>query len=895
MATGHTRFPISLKLSLLAGIPVVGALLLSFMLIQAAQRASRSAASLGTVEDLARLTSHISGVIHTLQAERAATALALANAQTQADAIAAPRAQVDARLSELEAFMSARDAASLPRRLARDLGGARRALTQLGTIRQSVDSKQAKIVETLNYFGQIDQELISATAGLTQLSDDGELLRTITLLVSTLEVKERASQQHAVLANVFAAGEFPPGLFRSLVTLVTEEEIYTRVLRAYANDEQMRLFDRAGTDPSISEASSMRAKALEVMDGESWGVSATDWYAKQNVRIERLRALDQDLNSQVKRVALAKVAEARRSVRTSLGVSAAVLLVSLLIAAMIGRSVRRGVASLTLAATEVRERKDFSVRAKRVSSDEVADLADVFNEMVAGIQERDVAIADHQKNLEQLVQRRTQELAQRNTEMRVVLDTVEQGLVTLDMDGQPGVERSAAFKRWFPDQSGGQRFEDLLAPQDETARQWLRLGWESIVEDVLPLELALEQMPKRLERDSLQFALSYRPIFQEDKLASVLLIVTDITAELSRIRREAEQREFLAVFERVTKDKCGFIEFFNEASAMTDELATNPPQDDVLLLRRVHTLKGNAGMFGLGSVAELCHSLETRAAEAGIAAMREALPSLVNEWATFARRVVPLIGIEADDIVEIEYEELEDIAEKARNKRPHVELVAAIERLRYEPVRQRLRRLAEQAQALARRLGRGELEVTTEANGVRLPAARFADFWSNFIHVIRNAVDHGIEPTAERLALGKPERGHLTITTVERDGKLQLDIKDDGRGIDWQKIRAKAQSLGLPHDSDADLARALFADGVTTASIATQTSGRGVGMGAVHLACAALGGELRISSKLGAGTRFTFILPVFGPQGDVTNRAEAGIRPSLRAPISLRPFSTPPA
>ena len=894
MALRPARVPISLKLILLIGIPIVGAMVLSFILLQNAQRVARSTEALGTVEDLAQLTGHISGLVHALEAERVTTALALATKDNPPEQLATYRKDTDRELAGIGAFMSQRNVASLPSRLARDLGGALDELKQLSETRGKADSKQLKIGDALTYYNPINQELISATAGLTQLSNDGELLRAITLLVSTLEVKERASQEHAVLSNVFAEGEFQPGLFRSLVTLVTEQEIYSRVLRSNATDSQIAAYEAALQDPAIAEATAMRKKALEATDNDALDIPAASWYTKQNAKIDSLRKLEQDLNGEVKRVAMAKVAETRRSVRTSLGVSAAVLVFSLLIASMIGRGVRRSVASLTRAATEVRERKDYGVRAKRVSSDEMADLGDAFNEMLAGIQERDLALAEHQRNLEQLVQQRTQELARRNTEMRVVLDTVEQGLVTLDMNGQLGEERSAAFLRWFPEPETSTGFESTLVPHDRRLQLQFRLSWEAVVEDMLPLELTLDQMPKRMEVKDRQFALDYRPIFQEGKLQSVLLIITDISAELARIRHEAEQREFLAVFERVMKDRIGFVEFFNEASALADELATQPPGDDALLLRRVHTLKGNAGIFGLGSVADICHALETKAAEAGICAMREALPLLVESWTAFAERIVPIIGTDQDDIIEIDYSELDAIAASLRKGEPHPAILAAVERLKFEPTKDRLTRIAEQAQSLAKRLGRDNLEVAVDAPNVRLPAERFSRFWSVFIHVVRNSVDHGLESPADRIALGKLEHGRLTLRASEQPNQVTIDVLDDGRGIDWDTIRERAQKLGLAHQTQQDLVRAIFADGVSSASVVTQTSGRGVGMGAVHDACKALGGTIQLASVPGKGTKITFVIPILGDGSKIAESAGRhwGSRPSLEPPTSVRPHSS---
>ncbi|HEU4533412.1 MAG TPA: ATP-binding protein, partial [Polyangiaceae bacterium] len=89
-----------------------------------------------------------------------------------------------------------------------------------------------------------------------------------------------------------------------------------------------------------------------------------------------------------------------------------------------------------------------------------------------------------------------------------------------------------------------------------------------------------------------------------------------------------------------------------------------------------------------------------------------------------------------------------------------------------------------------------------------------------------------------------------------------LEVADDGRGVDWARVAAKAADLGLPFETEAERVAALFADGLSTKDVATEVSGRGVGLAAVWAACKALGGRARVDSWPGAGTRVGFDFPV---------------------------------
>src|SRR6185436_2565634 len=123
-----------------------------------------------------------------------------------------------------------------------------------------------------------------------------------------------------------------------------------------------------------------------------------------------------------------------------------------------------------------------------------------------------------------------------------------------------------------------------------------------------------------------------------------------------------------------------------------------------------------------------------------------------------------------------------------------------------------LERVSEQAQRIAKRLSKG-VRLELNDNDLRLEASRWATFWSSFVHLIRNAVDHGLESREERRAAGKPELGKLEITTRLQSGKFIIEIADDGRGINWRAIAERAQAAGIPHSTHEELMEAVFTDG----------------------------------------------------------------------------------
>jgi len=163
--------------------------------------------------------------------------------------------------------------------------------------------------------------------------------------------------------------------------------------------------------------------------------------------------------------------------------------------------------------------------------------------------------------------------------------------------------------------------------------------------------------------------------------------------------------------------------------------------------------------------------------------------------------------------------------------------------------------------SVAQRLGK-TVDVKTDASErLRVPAGLRA-FWPAAIHLLRNAVDHGIEDGALRVGKNKDPVGRVTISAARRGDTFVLNVEDDGAGINWEALRKKATELGLPHRTEDDLVEALFADGVTTRDEATDVSGRGVGMAAVRAAVDEQHGRIEVRSVKGAGTRFTVTFPI---------------------------------
>jgi signal transduction histidine kinase len=489
------------------------------------------------------------------------------------------------------------------------------------------------------------------------------------------------------------------------------------------------------------------------------------------------------------------------------------------------------------------------------------------------------------EQLEGRVRERTHELAARSRDMRLVLDNVGQALLTIDSRGLLANERSATVDRWFGPYEGPLHFVEYIARVDAAFAEEFALGYDALVADVLPREVCLRQLPRRLRNGARELSCTYFPLLEGDTLVGLLVVIDDVTEKVARDRDVAEQSELIALFQGLMRDRSGYLAFIEETHHIVDRLA-HQPLDDVETRELLHTVKGTASVMGANVIAQLCHQAEDEIADAGEA--KATVASLWARWCDIMEGMSAVIKEHGQGAIEVSIEELERLSEDVRRGASSEGILGQLALWQLEPIERPLARLRQHAHALANRLGKGPITVTVEPLDLRLDFKRFGGFWTALIHVVRNAIDHGLEPVAEREAEGKPPEGQLVLRARYDERHLTIEISDDGRGIDWERARALAASWGLPHDRPEDVLRALLQPGFSTRSQIDMVSGRGVGMSAIHEQVKKLGGTIALESSPGLGTRWSFSFP----RSVAHERHAAGPTTSKTCSIAPRPLAT---
>lgn len=348
----------------------------------------------------------------------------------------------------------------------------------------------------------------------------------------------------------------------------------------------------------------------------------------------------------------------------------------------------------------------------------------------------------------------------------------------------------------------------------------------------------------------------------------VLLHAVDVThkARERRVARErleraeVESREWAAISDVVSSNARAFLEYYRDAEQLVKRIVDpKTPLGD--LRRDLHTLKGNSGLFGIERLFTLCHSIEENLSVGDEPRLGQRdRNAIVSTWTVLADRLKFVVRAVESEALEVRPEDIEAYTGAVESGASREQLCARVESWLGERVQRRLEWLGSQVESVAHRLNKPVPRVVIDCDDeLRLEAETWRSFWSAAVHLVSNAVDHGLESSVERMAAGKPQTGRIALVARAEDGGFVLSLSDDGRGICEASVRRAAQQKYPDIDlSDATLVELLCFDGVSTKVSVTQTSGRGVGMSAVLEAAAERGGTFEVESVPEEGTTFTF-------------------------------------
>jgi signal transduction histidine kinase/HAMP domain-containing protein len=497
---------------------------------------------------------------------------------------------------------------------------------------------------------------------------------------------------------------------------------------------------------------------------------------------------------------------------------------------------------------------NLDARVQVRSRDELGALGTTLNEMIEGLNERSQLIV------------RGRVIEARNAENRKYLDTIQEGLLLVDRDLVVGEQYSRFLEKILDARPiAGRSILDLLFPRAESQgaereelRRFLDVLFTNTTAD-MDMIMTLNPIHDRalaLKGDgSREIVLDarYHRIVQDGVIQNVMVILEDRTGLIQAQRELAEEKErseeelvHIAAILKAGPET--FKDFADQAETAVDQLTTDRSRLGARetadrLFRGMHSLKGAARYLEFGRIAHVTHEIE-----AIVASCRDQSREPGPEEARRLDALTASVRAEVGSIRQLAERFQRFAVSDTSAEKQYRELVISLKKM---------------ASEIASGLNKS---VCLRAFGVLTDAGLIKKLRDPLIHLIRNAVDHGLEEELERIAAGKEKTGQISIVAARRDGSWMVRVTDDGRGIDFERVRQKAVTTGLLPEtakavSRAELLSFLFSPRFSLAAKQTEISGRGVGLDAVQDVVQALGGRIFVASRLGEETSFTLRIP----------------------------------
>ena len=506
----------------------------------------------------------------------------------------------------------------------------------------------------------------------------------------------------------------------------------------------------------------------------------------------------------------------------------------------------------------------------------VSSVARSLVTTIKSIRMREV-IEEQNRNLEAKVEERTAELRQKNNDIANMMANMHQGLFTITEGGLIHPEYAAYLEQIFEtDRIADRNFADLLFSNTTAGSDAVdqnKTGVDAIVgEDEMMYDFnshcLMTEMNIQMEdgREKI-LELDWDPIINEDDEVDKLMVTVRDVTELKALEAEAEgqKRELAIIGEILAVDAAKFADFVKTSEDFLAEcrglIEANDDKDlDVIanLFRSMHTVKGNARTYGLSQVTDIVHEVEStyddlRKNEDVVWNKEQLLEELsgaediIGKYAFVFREKLgrdgeASSGISLDPVrVSAWLDSINELTKESLDENVKgvvSEAYSMLLSMEAKPLDEVISDVIESANSLADQLGKGKPNIEIDNAGILVKSEAHSTLNNIFMHVFRNAMDHGIEGIEERKEKGKNESGTISLD-VSFDGDLaNLAVRDDGRGIAISRIYKMAIEKGIYAESDpkpsaSEIANLIFSSGFSTADEVTDVSGRGVGMDAV--------------------------------------------------------------
>lgn len=508
---------------------------------------------------------------------------------------------------------------------------------------------------------------------------------------------------------------------------------------------------------------------------------------------------------------------------------------------------------------------------------------------IRDLQDAKAKLEDYSKNLEQMVEERTAEVRTANRMLNAIMNSLGQGFVVFDQKGICSTiftRACAEILEGVPAHRPIWEVLSLKGPEHEQFKKWMM----AVFAEVLPFDSLADLAPNLYAHSKgHHITLTFYPIRADDgAITNLVMVATDRTREHEAEQALAKEQQYIQMVLKVIKSRDQFGLFLASARNLIEQLKTEIATrahdfDFGAAFRTLHTLEGEAGLFSAAALRQSsrdCQEVlepfkngdQVNPTEV-LAQLRNKVTELEGALAEFLvqnRELLEVLKVGGTRNVEVSLSKLLQFAQLLAQKSAPAELIERYsEDLLKQPLALYLRHFNEVAQHVALAQGKLLKPVEFDCDRVRIAPGSLDNLIASLVHAFRNAVDHGIEPVEKRGERGKEPAGQIRVTAdlfLHQSQKwIRLMIEDDGGGIDPEALRPKLVERFPERDfGSADsftVLQAIFLPGFSSRESVGQFSGRGVGMDAIKTEVEHLGGQVRVESQIGKGTRLILEFP----------------------------------
>ncbi len=808
----------------------------------------------------------INHVVHEIQKERSISSGFLANeGESFGIKLNKQRASTDSTIQKYYSEIASGELDELLELHRTDLDELNAYFDKLSALRKSIDQHRISSEASIDRFSEINNTALNTVIKLIDETRDKEIAQQIHAIIYFLKSKEYASIERAIGTQAFSHSHIGFDLYNQFTTLVARQNSYLDAFKIITDEESTTYYNQIVRGDEIEEVERMREV---IFVNDTLSEDPTDWYEASTYKINALKRVEDYMSDKIQTKTEVIAARSVRNFWTFLILDITIGAIALWLMTTLVTNLLKNV-SILEAYTRRISAGDLTKKVVIPTRDELGQYANTFNKMVLEIRKSQFELRK-QRDRAKFLYKNIYGVS------LVVFENIQQGIFLLDKEFKISKFHSKAMKEIFSnDHIAGENFANFMRPlilprELEALEMFMRhLFNEDMDEDVVNQLNPIDQVKIHTEQNGIvatkYIRVEFTRIYRKDKIQNIMVTVSDETESIllqqhlseAEKKKQQETERVLSILKIDPSILRGFLHNSRKTLKSISERYEKNESDEYSDLLSftfdiIHNLKGNAVVIGMELMANKFHEIE------------DAITALQSKEVRGKDFLAILYEVdEADrmiaEIAEMLYKII-NIYKKFPAEGDSVSNIMVIDSLERG------------AELIAKELGKSVNLTFDNIENVVLPEAYINPFKDMMIQLVRNSIVHGIEAPSVRMNNGKIIMGEILIELSRTDNEMFIRYKDDGRGVDIDRVKRQALDHGIVTETDlkkmeeSEIIDLIFHEGFSTADKSDAHAGRGQGMHLVKSILKDYKGAYEINSDPGKSFEMTIKLPIINAE-----------------------------